>query len=81
MQISAKNKNSVFWKKIQSYDIILYVISFVLFLALNKEKLYYNMLISLVVMIICSILALNKDKPYYNMLNSLGATQQFQQQF
>ena len=68
-------------KKIQSYDIILYVISFVLFLALNKEKLYYNMLISLVVMIICSILALNKDKPYYNMLNSLGATQQFQQQF
>ena len=39
------------------------------------------MLISLVVMIICSILALNKDKPYYNMLNSLGATQQFQQQF
>ena len=72
MQISAIHKNSVFWKKIQSYDIILYVISFVLFLALDKEKLYFNMLISLVVMIICSILVLNKDKPYYNMLNSLG---------
>ena len=38
-------------KKIQTYDIILYVILFVLFLALNKDKSHYNMLNSLGTMI------------------------------
>ena len=55
MQISVKNKKSVYLKMVQSYDIILYVISFVLFLALNKDKLFYNMLNSLGVMIFCFI--------------------------
>ena len=42
-------------KKIQTYDIILYVILFVLFLALNKDKSHYNMLNSLGAMIFCFI--------------------------
>ena len=42
-------------KKNQTYDIILYVILFVLFLALNRDKPYYNILNSLGAMIFCFI--------------------------
>ena len=53
-----KNLNKeekLFLKKIQTYDIILYVILIVLFLALNKDKPHYNMLNSLGAMISCFI--------------------------
>ena len=54
MNISVKNKNSIFEKN-QEYDIKLYAILFVLFLALNKGKSHYNMLNSLGAMIFCFI--------------------------
>ena len=44
-----------FLTQFQIYEIIIYVILFVLFLALNKNKPHYNMLNSLGAMIFCFI--------------------------
>ena len=55
MKISIKKKNAIFEKKNQTYDIVLYVILFVLFLALNKDKPNDNMLNILGATIFCFI--------------------------
>ena len=50
-----QNRKTQFLKKIQRYEIVVYVILFVLFLSLNEDKPHSNMLNSLRAIIFCLI--------------------------